>query len=110
MELYHKIFLYLKYLLYIIYILLKIKIIDSPPEIMFFVEDLIKLMITFFCLYIFWPFRKKYQIKKHDRDFGFAAGLFMLTSLKMFEKFNYFPVIKELKIVKFLFEGVEIAS
>ena len=110
MEIYHKVYLYLKYLLYAFYVLLKIKIIKSPPEIMFLVEDVIKLMITFFCIYIFWPFRKKYQIKKHDRDFGFAAGLFMLTSLKMFENFNYFPVIKELKIVKFLLEGAEIAA
>jgi len=110
MELYHKVFVYLKYFLYSIYLLLKIKIIHSPPELMFLLEDIIKLMITFFCIYIFWPFRKKYQIKKHDRDFGFAAGLFMLTSLKMFENFNYFPVIKNFKIVKFLLEGAEIVA
>ena len=97
MEFYHKVYLFLKLFLLMIYISLKIGILEQQPGITIFVEDAIKIMITFFCIYLFWPFRKKYQIKKHDRDFGFAAGLFMFFNLKLFESVNHNSYLKLIK-------------
>ena len=76
--------------------MVKINIIKTEPEIMHLLEDIIQVMVVIFCLYLFWPFRKKYQIKKHDRDFGFAAGLFMLSSLDIFKGNSYFYPLKNL--------------
>ena len=89
MKWYHKVFLILKITFIILYLLSKFKILSSQPEIEFLIEDTIKIMVTIFCLYIFWPFRSKYQIKKHDRYFGFSAGIFLLISMKVFSPYNY---------------------
>ena len=90
MNWYHKIFIVLKTTLIFFYILTKLHILSNEPEIEYLIEDSIKIMVCIFCLYLFWPFRSKYQIKKHDRYFGFSAGIFMLISLKIFNKNNYF--------------------
>jgi len=89
MKWYHKTFLILKLIFIVIYLLTKFKILFNEPEIEYLVEDTIKIMVTIFCLYIFWPFRSKYQIKKHDRYFGFSAGIFLLISLKALSPYNY---------------------
>tara|TARA_B110000967_G_C18881997_1_gene561608 strand:- start:268 stop:570 length:303 start_codon:yes stop_codon:yes gene_type:complete len=96
MELYHKLYLFLKIGFVFVYLLVRIKILKTEPEIEFLLEDIIKFMVTFFCLYIFWPFRRKYQIKKHDRYFGFSAGIFLLISTKIFKSNNYIPVLQNL--------------
>ena len=90
MEWYHKIFIVLKITLIVFYILTKLHIISNEVEVEYLIEDSLKIMVCIFCLYLFWPFRSKYQIKKHDRYFGFSAGVFMLISLKIFNKNNYF--------------------
>lgn len=90
MEWYHRVFLGLKITFVILYILTKIRFFSFEPEIEYVLEDIIKLMVAIFCLYLFWPFRSKFQIKKHDRYFGFSAGVFMLISMKIFKKNNYF--------------------
>ena len=89
MEWYHKVFLVLKVAFVSLYVLTKFHIFSSEPEIEYIIEDIIKLMVCIFCLYLFWPFRSKYQIKKHDRYFGFSAGVFMLISMKIFNKNSY---------------------
>ena len=89
MEWYHKVFIALKITFVFLYVLTKFHFFSNEPEIEYFIEDLIKLMVSIFCLYLFWPFRSKYQIKKHDRYFGFSAGVFMLISMKVFNKHNY---------------------
>ena len=96
MEWYHKLFLLLKVSFIVIYFLVRVKIFKTEPEIEFLIEDIIKVMVTFFCLYIFWPFRQKYQIKKHDRYFGFSAGIFLLISAKIFKSNNYVNVIRNM--------------
>ena len=96
MEWYHKLYLFLKISFLVIYILVRAKFLKTEPEIEFLIEDVIKIMVTFFCLYIFWPFRQKYQIKKHDRYFGFSAGVFLLISAKIFKSNNYINVIRNM--------------
>ena len=96
MEWYHKLFLFLKLSFVLIYILVRVKFFKTEPEIEYLIEDIIKVMVTFFCLYIFWPFRQKYQIKKHDRYFGFSAGIFLLISAKLFKSNNYVSVIRNM--------------
>lgn len=96
MEWYHKLFLLLKVSFVAIYVLVRVKFFKTEPEIEFLIEDIIKVMVTFFCLYIFWPFRQKYQIKKHDRYFGFSAGIFLLISAKIFKSNNYVNVIRNM--------------
>ena len=88
MEWYHKVFLVLK-VAFVSVCINKISYFSSEPEIEYIIEDIIKLMVCIFCLYLFWPFRSKYQIKKHDRYFGFSAGVFMLISMKIFNRNNY---------------------
>jgi hypothetical protein len=89
MEWYHKVFLFLKIIFIILFILTKFHIFYTEPEIEYIIEDIIKLMVCIFCLYLFWPFRSNYQIKKHDRYFGFSAGVFLIISMKIFKKNNY---------------------
>jgi len=96
MDWYHKLYLFLKISFLFIYILVRVKVFKTEPEIEFLIEDIIKFMVMFFCLYIFWPFRQKYQIKKHDRYFGFSAGLFLLMSAKIFKSNNYMQVLQNL--------------
>ena len=86
MEWYHRIFLVLKITFIILYTLTKFGFFSNEPELEYVIEDIIKLMVAIFCLYLFWPFRSKFQIKKHDRYFGFSAGIFMLISMKIFKK------------------------
>lgn len=96
MEWYHKLYLLLKISFIVIYILVRARFFKTEPEIEYLIEDIIKVMVTFFCLYIFWPFRQKYQIKKHDRYFGFSAGIFLLISAKIFKSNNYVNAIRNM--------------
>ena len=66
MEWYHKIFLILKILFIFFYVITKFVVIPYHIEIEYVIEDMIKLMVCIFSLYLFWPFRSKYQIKKHN--------------------------------------------
>lgn len=93
MGFYHKIFLVLKVSFIFIYILVKLNILKTEPEIEYVIEDLLKAMVIIFCLYIFWPFRKKYQIKKEDRYFAFSAAIFLLTSFKILYKNSYWKAL-----------------
>ena len=89
MKWYHKFFIILKITFILLYVLGKFKFLSIQPEFEYLIEDTIKLMVTIFSLYIFWPFRSKYQIKKHDRYFGFSAGIFLLISMKAFSPYSY---------------------
>ena len=93
---YHKIFLYLKYISFTFYILLKVGILEKEPYFVYLLEDFIKIFIAVFCIYLFWPFRKKYQVGEHDRAFAFSAGLFLLTSLDIFKNNSYIKIFKKL--------------
>ncbi len=96
MEWYHKVFVFLKVTFLFIFVLVKIRILKTEPEIEILIEDFLKAMVTVFCLYLFWPFRQKYQIKKEDRYFGFSAGVFLLLSSKYLYSTDYFAVIKNI--------------
>ena len=92
----YSIFKYLKYLSIILYILLKFGIFKSEAIVLHKLEEFIKILVAIFCIYIFWPFRKKFHIHEHDRGIGFSAGLFLLASLKDLKHNHYFHYFKNL--------------
>jgi len=95
-HIFYEIFKYLKYLSIFFYISLKIGFFKSEVTIMHLLEDFIKVLVAIFCIYIFWPFRKKHVINKHDIGIGFSAGLFLLASLDFFKHNSYFSYFKNL--------------
>ena len=92
----YEIFKYLKYLSIFFYISVKIGFFKSEVTVMHLLEDFIQILVAIFCVYIFWPFRKKHLINKHDIGIGFSAGLFLLASLDIFKHNKYFKYFKNL--------------
>jgi hypothetical protein len=89
----HIIFNWINNIFLVIYLLVKFKIINTPLFYEYLLEDFLKLIVVFFCITLFSPFRKVEVINHHDRIFGFSAGIFLLLSLQIVKNNSYLNAI-----------------
>jgi cell division protein FtsW (lipid II flippase) len=94
MEIHHKILFVFKLFIVSFFIVYELGFLEEYKKYYDFIDELFKLFVAIFCMYLFNPFEKNKKISEYDHYFAFVAGALLLVNVKFLDTIISQPPIR----------------